>query len=284
MTDKRTWFITGAGRGMGVDFAKAALAAGHNVVATGRNPDAVAKAFGDTDALLVVKLDVTSTQDAEMAVQAAVDRFGGIDVLVNNAASFYAGFFEELTPEQIERQFAVSVMGPMNVTRAVLPVMRTQRSGHVVTISSLAGFAGAEYTSAYAASKFAIDGWMESLAAEIEPFGIHTTVVNPGFFRTELLTQESTNYAETSIADYAERSAAMREFFEGMNGKQSGDPAKLAQALLTIADLEQPPFRFIAGADAIAQAETTLDERQQQVDAYRDLSSSLAVGEAVTAE
>jgi NAD(P)-dependent dehydrogenase (short-subunit alcohol dehydrogenase family) len=284
MTDKKTWFITGAGRGMGVDFAKAALAAGHNVVATGRNPDAVAKAVGDTDALLVVKLDVTSTQDAEMAVQTALDRFGGIDVLVNNAASFYAGFFEELTPEQIERQFAVSVMGPINVTRAVLPVMRKQRSGHVVTISSLAGFAGAEYTSAYAASKFAIDGWMESLAAEIEPFGIHTTVVNPGFFRTELLTQESTNYAEPSIADYAERSAAMREFFEGMNGKQSGDPAKLAQALLTIADLEQPPFRFIAGADAIAQAETTLDERQQQVDAYRDLSSSLALGEAVTAE
>jgi NAD(P)-dependent dehydrogenase (short-subunit alcohol dehydrogenase family) len=284
MTDKKTWFITGAGRGMGVEFAKAALAAGHNVVATGRNPDAVAKAVGETDHLLVAKLDVTSTQDAETAVHATVDRFGGIDVLVNNAASFYAGFFEELTPEQIERQFAVSVMGPMNVTRAVLPVMRKQRSGHIVTISSLAGFAGAEYTSAYAASKFAIDGWMESLAPEVAPFGIHATVVNPGFFRTELLTKESTNYAEPSIADYAERSAAVRAFFEGMNGKQAGDPAKLAQALLTIADQEQRPFRFIAGADAIAQAETTLAERQQQIEAYRDLSSSLALGEAVTAE
>jgi NAD(P)-dependent dehydrogenase (short-subunit alcohol dehydrogenase family) len=283
MTDKKTWFITGAGRGMGVDFAKAALAAGHNVVATGRNPDAVAQAVGETDALLVVKLDVISTQDAETAVQAAVDRFGGIDVLVNNAASFEAGFFEELAPEQIERQFAVSVMGPMNVTRAVLPVMRKQRSGHVVTISSLAGFAGAAYTGAYAASKFAIDGWMESLAAEIEPFGIHATVVNPGFFRTELLTKESTNYAEASIADYAERSAAMREFFENMNGKQSGDPAKLARALLTITDLEQPPLRFIAGADAIEAAQTTLAERQQQIDALRDLSSSLALDEALTA-
>jgi NAD(P)-dependent dehydrogenase (short-subunit alcohol dehydrogenase family) len=283
MTDKKTWFITGAGRGMGVDFAKAALAAGHNVVATGRNPDAVAKAVGETDQLLVVKLDVTSTQDAETAVQAAVERFGRIDVLVNNAASFEAGFFEELTPEQIERQFAVSVIGPMNVTRAVLPLMRRQRSGHVVTISSLAGIAGAEYTSAYAASKFAIDGWMESLAAEIEPLGIHATVVNPGFFRTELLTKESTNYAEPSIADYAERSAAMRDFFEDMNGKQSGDPAKLAQALLTITDLAQPPFRFIAGADAIAQAQTTLAERQQQIDAHGDLSSSLALDEAVTA-
>jgi NAD(P)-dependent dehydrogenase (short-subunit alcohol dehydrogenase family) len=279
MSDKKTWFITGAGRGMGVDFAKAALAAGHNVVATGRNPDAVAKAVGEADDLLVVKVDVTSTQDAEAAVKAAVDRFGGIDVLVNNAASFYAGFFEELTPEQIERQLAVSLIGPMNVTRAVLPGMRKRRSGHIVTISSLAGLAGSEYGSAYAASKFAVDGWMESLAPEVEPFGIHTTVVNPGFFRTELLTQESTNYAPASIEDYAERNAAQREFWESMNGKQGGDPAKLAQALLTIADQEQPPFRFVAGADAIAQAEEKLAERQQQIDAYRDLSSSLALDE-----
>jgi NAD(P)-dependent dehydrogenase (short-subunit alcohol dehydrogenase family) len=279
MTDKKTWFITGAGRGMGVDFAKAALAAGHNVVATGRNPDAVAKAPGEADDLLVVKLDVTSKQDAEVAVEAAVDRFGGIDVLVNNAASFYAGFFEELTPEQIERQLAVSLIGPMNVTRAVLPAMRTQRSGHIVTISPLAGLAGFEYNTAYAASKFGVDGWMESLAPEVAPFGIHTTVVNPGFFRTELLTEESTNYAPASIEEYAERNAAQREFFEGMNGKQGGDPAKLAQALLIIADQEQPPFRFIAGADAIAQAEEKLAERQQQIDVYRDLSTSLALDE-----
>jgi NAD(P)-dependent dehydrogenase (short-subunit alcohol dehydrogenase family) len=250
-----TWFITGAGRGMGVEFAKAALAAGHNVVATGRNPDAVANAVGEADGLLAVKLDVTSVQDAAAAVKAAVDRFGGIDVLVNNAASFYAGFFEELTPEQIERQLTVSLIGPMNVTRAVLPVMRKQRSGHVITISSLAGLAGFEYNTAYAASKFGVDGWMESLAPEVKPFGIHTTVVNPGFFRTELLTEKSTNYAPTSIEDYAERNAAQRELWASMNGKQVGDPAKLARALLTIADQEQPPFRFIAGADAIAQAE-----------------------------
>jgi len=281
-TEKKTWLITGAGRGMGVDIATAALAAGHNVVATGRNPDAVAKAVGDADNLLVVKLDVTSTQDAETAVRAAVERFGGIDVLVNNAASFYAGFFEELTPEQMERQLTVSLRGPMNVTRAVLPAMRKQRSGHVVTISSSAGFAGFEYGTAYAASKFGVDGWMESLAPEVEPFGIHTTVVNPGFFRTELLTKESTNYAAASIEDYAERNAAQREFWEGMNGKQGGDPAKLARALLIITDEEQPPFRFIAGADALAQAEEKLAERQQQIDAYRELSSSLAL-DAVTA-
>jgi NAD(P)-dependent dehydrogenase (short-subunit alcohol dehydrogenase family) len=279
-TEKKTWLITGAGRGMGLNIAKAALAAGHNVVATGRNPDTVADAVGDSDRLLAVRLDVTSTQDAEAAVKAAVDRFGGIDVLVNNAASFYAGFFEELTPEQMERQIATTLIGPMNVTRAVLPVMREQRSGHVVTISSSAGFAGFAYGTAYAASKFGVDGWMESLAPEIEPFGIHTTVVNPGFFRTELLTEESTNYAAPTIEDYAERNAAQREFWESMNGWQGGDPAKLAQALLTVTDQAQPPFRFIAGADALAQAEEKLAERQQQIDAYRELSSSLALDEA----
>ena len=283
MTSNKTWLITGAGRGMGVAFATAALAAGHNVVATGRNPDAVADAVGAADNLLVVKLDVTSSEDARAAVQAATDRFGGIDVLVNNAASFYAGYFEELTPEQMERQLAVSLLGPMTVTRAVLPVMREQRSGHVVTISSSAGFAGFEYGTAYAASKFGVDGWMESLAPEVEPFGIHTTVVNPGFFRTELLTEESTNYATPSIDDYAERNAAQREFWDGMNGKQGGDPAKLAEALLAITGEELPPFRFIAGADAIAQAEEKLAERRQQIDAYRDLSSSLALDGVETA-
>ena len=274
--DNKTWLITGAGRGMGVDFAKAALAAGHNVVATGRDPDAVAEALGESDDLLVVKLDVTSPHDAETATKAAVGRFGGIDVLVNNAANHFAGFFEELTPEQIERQLTVNLFGPMNVTRAVLPVMRKQRSGHVVTISSTAGFAAYEGGTAYATSKFAVDGWMESLAPEIAPFGIRTTIVNPGLFRTELLTNESTSYARESIEDYAERNAAQREFFAGMNGKQVGDPAKLAQALLTITELQQPPLRFIAGADAIAAAEQKLAERQEQIDAFGELSTSLA--------
>jgi NAD(P)-dependent dehydrogenase (short-subunit alcohol dehydrogenase family) len=279
----KTWLITGAGRGMGADFARAALAAGHNVVATGRNLDTVRSAIGEHEQLLVTELDITDAQSAERAVAAAVDRFGGIDVLVNNAGTFCAGYFEELAPEQIERQLATTLIGPMNVARAVLPVMRKQRSGHVVTISSSAAFAGFEYSSAYAASKFAVDGWMESLAPEVEPFGIHTTIVNPGFFRTELLTKESTNYAPASIEDYAERNAAQREFWESMNGKQGGDPAKLAQALLTITAQEQPPFRFVAGADAIGVAEEKLAERRQQIDAYRDLSSSLAVDDAKTA-
>jgi NAD(P)-dependent dehydrogenase (short-subunit alcohol dehydrogenase family) len=282
MTSTKTWFITGAGRGMGVEFAKAALAAGHEVVATGRNPDAIREALGPADELLAVELDVTSSDNAEAAVKAAVDRFGGIDVLVNNAANFYAGYFEELTPEQIERQLATSLTGPMNVTRAVLPVMRNQRSGNVVTISSSAGLAGFEYGTAYAASKFGVDGWMESLAPEVEPFGIHTTIVNPGFFRTELLTTESTNYATASIEDYAERNAAQRAWWASQNGKQSGDPAKLAQALLTIVGEKQPPRRFIAGADAIDTAEQRIATLQQQIDAFRELSSSLAIDETAT--
>jgi NAD(P)-dependent dehydrogenase (short-subunit alcohol dehydrogenase family) len=200
---RKVWFITGAGRGMGADFARAVLAAGHALVATGRDTNRVSQVLGQSNDLLNVKLDVTRPKDAEAAVRAAVERFGRIDVLVNNAASFYAGFFEELTPEQIERQLATSLIGPMNVTRAVLPLMRKQRSGHVISISSSAGLtAGFEFVSAYAASKFGLEGWMESLHAEVAPFGITTTIVNPGFFRTELLTVESRQRIERpGIAD-----------------------------------------------------------------------------------
>lgn len=277
---RKVWLITGAGRGMGVDFATAALAAGHAVVATGRTPGSVAKALGGADNLLVVKLDVTSPTDAEAAVQAAVERFGRIDVLVNNAANFYGGYFEEFTPEQIERQLATSLFGPMNVTRAVLPIMRRQRAGHVISISSGAGLMGFEFNSAYCAAKFGLEGWMEALAAEVAPFNIHATVVNPGFFRTELLTQESATYATPAIAEYADRHAARVQWYEAMNGQQAGDPAKLARALVTIAGLAQPPRRFIAGADAIAIAEQKVQELQEQIDAYRDLSTSLALDNA----
>jgi NAD(P)-dependent dehydrogenase (short-subunit alcohol dehydrogenase family) len=275
MSDRKIWFITGAGRGMGVDFAKAALAAGHAVVASGRDRDAVSRALGQSDDLLAVKLDVTKPGDAEAAVRAAVDRFGRIDVLVNNAASFYAGYFEELTPEQMERQLATSLIGPMNVTRAVLPVMREQRSGHIISISSTAGLVGFEFGTAYAASKFGLEGWMESLHAEIAPFGIATTIVNPGFFRTELLTERSTNYAELSIEDYDERRTKQLEFWKAQNGLQTGDPAKLARALIVISSQEPPPRRFIAGADAVATVEQKVADLKAQTDAYRDLSTSL---------
>jgi NAD(P)-dependent dehydrogenase (short-subunit alcohol dehydrogenase family) len=279
-TDKKVWLVTGAGRGMGVDIAKAALSAGNAVVATGRRPEAVEQALGgDQDDLLVVKLDVTSSEDAQAAVQAAVERFGRIDVLVNNAGNFYAGFFEEISPEDFRAQIETTLFGPMNVTRTVLPVMRTQRSGLVVSISSTAGIVGGEFNTAYAASKFGVEGWMESLTPEVAPYGIRTMLVEPGFFRTELLTPESTNYAEPSIEDYAERTEQTITVWKSMNGQQGGDPAKLAEALVRLAGQEEPPPRFVAGADAIAAFEQKANDLLAQANAHRKLSASLAIEE-----
>ena len=280
MPDKKVWFITGAGRGMGVDIAKAALDAGNAVVATGRRPEAVDQALGGAqDDLLVVKLDITSPADAQAAVQAAVERFGRIDVLVNNAGNFYAGFFEEISPEDFRAQIETTLFGPMNVTRAVLPVMRAQRSGLVVAISSTAGIVGQEFCTAYAASKFGVEGWIESLTPEVAPFGVRTMLVEPGFFRTELLTPESTNYAESSIDDYAERTEQTVAVWNSMNGQQGGDPAKLANALVRLTGQDEPPLRFAAGADAIATVEQKAKDLLAQADAYRDLSASLAIEE-----
>ena len=276
MSEKKIWFVTGAGRGMGVDIARAALAAGHAVVATGRNPERVSSAVGAHDDLLTVALDITDPDSAQAAVDAAVERFGRIDVLVNNAGNFYAGFFEEITPADFRAQIETNLFGPLNVTRAVLPVMRAQRSGQVVTISSTAGLIGQEFCTAYAASKFALEGWMESLTPEVAPFGIGTTVVEPGFFRTDLLTAESTNYAEPSIADYAERTRQTVTAWNGMNGRQGGDPAKLAAALVRLATQAEPPLRWVAGADAVQGVEQKAKDLLAQVAAYRELSSSLA--------
>jgi NAD(P)-dependent dehydrogenase (short-subunit alcohol dehydrogenase family) len=280
MSDKQVWFITGAGRGMGVDIAKAALAAGHAVVATGRNTDTVTAALGQDDDLLAVKLDVSDPADAQAAVQAAVERFGRIGVLVNNAGNFNAGFFEEIRPEDFRAQIETTLFGPVNVTRAILPVMRAQRSGLVVTISSTAGVLGQEFCTAYAASKFGVEGWMESLTPEVAPFGIRTMVVEPGFFRTELLSPESTKYAESSIEDYAERTAQTVAGWKSMNGQQGGDPAKLANALIQLAGQHEPPLRFAAGADAVATVEQKAKNLLAQVDAYRELSSNLARDDA----
>jgi NAD(P)-dependent dehydrogenase (short-subunit alcohol dehydrogenase family) len=163
----------------------------------------------------------------------------------------------------------------MNVTRAVLPVMRKQRSGHVITISSTAGLTGFEFGTAYAASKFGVEGWMESLRLEIAAFGITATIVNPGFFRTELLEPASVTYAEASIGDYASKRADQLKFWTSYSGLQTGDPAKLARALIAIADEQPPPRRFIAGADAIATVERKIDELRSDVESHRDLSTSL---------
>ena len=247
--------ITGASRGMGVAFSKAALAAGDAVVATGRRPDEIATVLGASDSLLAVKLDVTSVDEAQEAADAAVARFGRIDVVVNNAGASFKGYFEEMSPEQVEQQLATNLLGPMNVTRAVLPVMRRQRSGHVIAISSGAGLMGFEYSSVYAASKAGLEGWMGALDQEVAPFGIRTTIVNPGFFRTTLASPESLIWPALAIDDYAERSAAQRTWWAAQDGQQAGDPDKLAQALMTIVDEDPPPRRFIAGADVIALAQ-----------------------------
>ena len=280
MSEKKVWIITGAGRGMGVDIAKAALAAGDAVVATGRNPERVSSALGAHDDLLVVELDVTDPADAEAAVTAAVDRFGRLDVLVNNAGNFYAGFFEEISPVDFRAQIETTLFGPINVTRDALPVMRAQRSGLVVAISSTAGIVGQEFCTAYAASKFGVEGWIESLTPEVAPFGIRTMLVEPGFFRTELLTPESTKYAKPSIDDYAERTEQTVAVWNSMNGQQGGDPAKLANALVQLASHEEPPLRFPAGADAVGVLEQKAKDLLAQADAYRELSSNLAHDDA----
>ena len=276
MTDKTVWFVTGAGRGMGVDIVKAALAAGHAVVATGRNTDAVARAVGTAKDLLVVKLDVTSPDDAQGAVAAAMKQFGRIDVLVNNAGNFYAGFFEEISPEDFRAQVETNFFGTVNVTRAILPVLRAQRRGLIVTISSTGGIVGQAFVSAYSAAKFAVEGWMESLAPEIAPFGIRTMLVEPGFFRTELLTDESTKWPEASITDYAETTRQTVAAWKKMNGLQGGDPAKLAKALVQLAGQAEPPLRWPAGADAVESLEKKANELLVQAGAHRALSSSLA--------
>jgi NAD(P)-dependent dehydrogenase (short-subunit alcohol dehydrogenase family) len=275
--------VTGAARGMGVDIAKAALAAGHKVVATARQADALARALGTHESLLPVRLDVTSARDAEEAVRSAVERFDRIDVLINNAGNFYGGFFEELSPEQVRSQIETNLFGPMNVTRAVLPVMRRQRSGLVISISSLAGLVGGEFTSAYAASKFGVEGWMESLAPEVEPFGIKTMIVEPGYFRTELLQPESTSFAELSLDDYAERTAQIIPAWQAINGRQPGDPTRLAKALIQLVDSENPPPRWVAGADAVLAAEQKAQTLLSQVESYRSLSTDLGHKETLVA-
>jgi NAD(P)-dependent dehydrogenase (short-subunit alcohol dehydrogenase family) len=277
MKESKVWLITGAGSGIGLEIAKAALAAGNKVIATGRNAGKVTKAMDNTtDNLLVVKMDVTNPNEISTGVNFAIQKFGTIDVLVNNAGAFYAGFFEELSQDQVERQMATNLFGPMNVTRAVLPVMRKNKSGHIISISSTAALVGYELCSAYAASKFGLEGWMESLQIEIAPFGIQTTIVEPGFFRTNLLEPSSTIWSELKLDDYAARIATLKPWWESMSGKQGGDPAKLAAALINIASENSPPRRWMAGADSIAEAERKAKGLQDQVNAYRELSSSLA--------
>src|SRR5256884_6221410 len=189
---------------------------------------------------------------------------------------FLSGFFVERTPEQIDRHLETLLIGPMNVPRAVLPARRKPRSGHIISISPPAGLVGFAFCSAYAAAKFGLEGWMESLQQEVAPFGITTTIVNPGFFRTELLEAASVTYAEPSIEDYADRTAEQLKWWQAQSGQQGRDTAKLARALVAVASEEPPPRRFIGGADAIGLAEQKIADLQAQNTPYRDLLTSLA--------
>jgi len=271
----KVWFITGAGSGIGAGIARAALLAGDRVVATGRSLDKVRNALNDvaSENVTFIRLDVADEAQAKAAVEEAVKKFGRIDVLVNNAGYSLLGNFEELTTEEIERQFATNFYGVMFVMRAALPVMREQRSGRIINISSLAGAVGFKHCAAYAATKFALEGLSLSVAAEVEPFGIKITIVEPGFFRTDLLDARNVRWGNSVIEDYAAE-GSVEEIWSPYDGTQSGDPAKLGEVLVKIAGMENPPKRLIAGSDALAVVQPDLEARLQEIRAHEELSSS----------
>jgi NAD(P)-dependent dehydrogenase (short-subunit alcohol dehydrogenase family) len=271
----RVWFITGASRGLGVEFAKAAMQAGDSVVATGRKAESVNDALGPNSAqLLSVELDVTDRAQTRRAVEIAVSRFGTIDVLVNNAGYGHLGFFEETTDQDVLAQYQTNVFGVFDVTRAVLPVMRAARKGRIFNLSSAAGIRGTEFGSLYCSSKFALEGFSEALAMEVAPFGIYVTIVEPGPFRTDFLSRESLRFGINPVADYEERRAAMRSSFESRSGKQKGDPVKLAQAIVRLANEPKPPMRFVAGAFALGIADQKLARVRADLDDWRALSAA----------
>lgn len=274
----KVWFITGAGSGLGTGTAKAALQDGDRVVATGRNLDKVRKALGDetNHNLALVELDVTSEAQAEAAIDEAVQKFGRIDVLVNNAGNSILGNFEELTTADFESQFSTNFWGVANVMRAILPVMRRQRSGHIMNISSVAGAVGLKHCSAYCATKFAVEGLSLSVAREVEQFEIKMTVVEPGFFRTELLDSRNVKYAVSSIADYAAEGPA-EAMWSPYDGKQPGDPNKFGDVLVQLSQMAIPPQVFVAGSDGLDAVTPAIEARLKDMRDHKALSSSTAI-------
>ena len=247
----KVWFITGASRGFGVLMAKDALARGDSVVATARNPQSVADALGEHPNLLALRLDVTQEAAAVLAARAAVDRFGRIDVLVNNAGYGLLGAVEEAGDAEVRALYDTNVFGLLNVTRAVLPHMRRQGSGHVMNMSSVGGYTAAAGWGVYGSTKFAVEGISEALAEEVRPLGIHVTVVEPGYFRTEFLEGNSLVSTAARLDDYAGTVGAMRSFAASVSLKQPGDPRKLSLAMLKLADAPRPPVRLMLGSDTV---------------------------------
>jgi NAD(P)-dependent dehydrogenase (short-subunit alcohol dehydrogenase family) len=272
----KTWFITGASRGLGAEIARAVIKAGDRAVATGRSRKAITAALGpDNEHLLSVKLDVADAFQARHAVDVAVARFGAIDVLVNNAGYGHVGFFEELRTEDAQAQFSTNLNGVLNVTWAALPVMRRAREGRIFNLSSLGGIIGAQLYSLYCASKFAIEGFSESLAKEIAPFGLHVTIIEPGPFRTDFLKPESLRFGQTRVSDYDDRREQLRAGLSARNGQQPGDPSKLADAILRLANDPEPPMRFLAGSIAVGAAEQKVSGMRAEIDKWRQLSVSM---------
>ena len=271
---KRVWFITGATRGLGALIAEAALADGNAVVATGRNIAAITERFGHSAALLPVALDVTDEAQAKAAVQAAVERFGRIDVLVNNAGFGLLGAIEESSDADVRRMYDTNVFGLLNITRAVLPAMRAQRAGHVINMSSIGGYRAAAGFGAYSSTKFAVEGLTEALRAELKPLGIHATVVEPGYFRTDFLDATSLVVAGNVIADYDETSGEVRRRATHMNHNQPGNPEKLAAAMVELVDAETPPLRLPLGTDTLKAIAEKNAYVAQETETWQALSAS----------
>ncbi len=271
---KRVWFITGASRGLGALIAKAALADGNAVIAAGRNVAAIAERLGDSPGLLPVALDVTNEAQAKAAVEAVVEKFGRIDVLVNNAGFGLLGAIEESSDADVRRMYDTNVFGLLNITRAVLPVMRSQRAGHIINMSSLGGYRSAAGFGAYCSTKFAVEGLTEALRAELKPLGIHATVVEPGYFRTDFLDASSLVVAREVIADYDETSGNVRRIAANMNHNQPGDPAKLATALVELVDSQTPPLRLPLGTDALKAIAEKNAYVTQETETWKALSQS----------
>lgn len=270
----RTWLITGASRGFGTLITQQALAAGDAVIATARNPEDIQARLGQHPNLLAVRLDVTREEDAHAAVAAGIRHFGQIDVLVNNAGYGVLGAVEETSASETERLFATNVFGLLNVTRAVLPQMRRQRSGHVINFSSLGGYQAYMGWGVYGSTKFAVEGISEALHQELAPLGIKVTVVEPGFFRTDFLDDQSLVKTALELPDYAATVGVMRHYAEAANHAQPGNPAKLAEALLAVANAANPPLRLALGSDAVARIEAKNSAVEQELAQWRDLSLS----------
>jgi NAD(P)-dependent dehydrogenase (short-subunit alcohol dehydrogenase family) len=272
---RKVWFVTGAGSGIGAGVAKAALRAGDRVVATGRNLEKVRGAYGDSasENIAFIQLDVADAAQTQGAVDSAVERFGRIDVLVNNAGYSILGNFEQITTADLERQFATNFYGVAHLMRAVLPIMRKQRSGQIFNISSVAGVVGQKHCSAYGASKFAVEGLSLAVAEEVAQFGINVTVVEPGFFRTDLLAPSNVRWASNPVDDYAAEGSP-EAMWSPFNGTQRGDPAKLGEALVVLAGSEAPPKVFVAGSDAMSAVTPAVEARLEEIRFYADLSKS----------